>query len=127
MAAQQTGAFPQGDNLQKDYSTNLEVGVSDMGLDCQIRRIQVIQKRVARLNTACKWLVRNTTLHSDLIVITVLDDMIRHSSRCYKRLQNSPTNETQQTTTEESHSAILLRRVSRRCHTPGVRVSRRYL
>ncbi|KAH8295180.1 hypothetical protein KR018_008373 [Drosophila ironensis] len=57
-----------------------------MTCDSQIRRIQAAQNRVARIITGCEWYVRNSTLHNDLKLATVFDEINQHSSRYHDRL-----------------------------------------
>jgi len=58
-----------------------------LACDSQIKRIQAIQNKVARLITGCEWFVRNTTLHRDLKLATVFDEINQHSSRYHDRLE----------------------------------------
>ncbi|EDX15263.1 GD17701 [Drosophila simulans] len=68
---------------------NWKYGCHIWGLACnsQIKRIQAIQNKVARLITSCEWFVRNTTLHRDLKLATVFDEINQHSSRYHDRLE----------------------------------------
>jgi len=68
---------------------NWKYGCQIWGLACDshIKRIQAIQNKVARLITGCEWFVRNTTLHRDLKLATVFDEINKHSSRYHDRLE----------------------------------------
>ena len=50
------------------------------------RRIQVLQNRVLRQITNCPWYVRGSTLHKDLHIHSVEDQINRHTSRYCDRL-----------------------------------------
>ncbi|KAH8382538.1 hypothetical protein KR009_004043, partial [Drosophila setifemur] len=51
------------------------------------RRIQVLQNRALRQITNCPWYVRGSTLHRDLNMHTVEEQIGRHTSRYSDRLQ----------------------------------------